>query len=112
MQLQSIIAGMFDEMLQRKELGRKWSVTKEHIAEIVFIRTKSRPTAREIAKAVKKLPYRFLMKTGSGYCFPANAKEWAEYTQWRQRQAQGLLRDAIEECGYDYNDFKTSLTIQ
>lgn len=85
------------------------TVTKDHIAQIAKIRTKTLPTHRDIAKAVKALPYRFLMKTPAGYCFPANGREWKAYVERREKQARGLLHEAIDQSGFNYNDFKNSL---
>jgi len=100
---------MLESMLDRKELGRKWSITKEHIIQVAKVKAKADFTRRDVAKIVRKLPYRFLMKTPSGYCFPASAKEWSDYATWKEKQARGLLHEAIDEGSFNYNDFIKSL---
>lgn len=108
-QLNNIITEQLDEMLNKKRFGAKWSLTKRHLIELVKIRFGTEATCREIAQAVKELSpsYPFLMKTPAGYCFPANKKEWSDYTLAREKQARGLLHDAIEDSNRNYNDFKT-----
>lgn len=110
MTLRDLINEQLADMLKRKRLGKTWGLTKRHIAELAKIRLNLSVKPSEIAKAVKELQYRFLMKTPCGYCFPANAREWKQYTEARQKQARGLLHEAIDESSFNYNDFTQSLT--
>lgn len=109
--LKQIIRDELQSLIDKKQLGPKWSITKKHIAELCKIRANVTPTCTQISDAIKELSdeFPFLMKCPNGYHFPESETQWRNYASGKHSQALGMLNQAQKDFQKNYNTFKTLL---
>jgi len=106
---QLVLRELFQELIDKKHLGPEWALSKKDISELVKIRKGFTPSCADISEAAKELTqeFEFLMRCPNGYYFPADEKQWKDYTSAKIQQAKGLLNAANQDLQKNYNNFKT-----